>query len=143
MVAYSAELAAEICEAIATTPRGLDYLCATRADFPSSRTVVQWLERNGEFQKAYAQAKLRQADLIFDECLEIADDSSGDRKEVVRGDGSVVEVMDSEFVARSKLRCDVRFKMASKLNPRKYGDRIDLNATIGMTRQEDALAELE
>jgi hypothetical protein len=45
-------------------------------------------------------------------------------------------------VARSKLRIETRLKMASKLAPKKYGDKLDLTATVGFTRQEDALAEL-
>lgn len=132
----------EICETVATTPRGLDFLCATRPDFPTARTVMRWLNEDGNFREAYAVAKLRQADLIFDECLEIADDSSGDRKLITRGDGQVVEVIDNEFVGRSALRINTRLRMAGKLAPKKYGDKLDLNATVGFTRQEDALSEL-
>lgn len=142
-VEFSQEVADAICEAVATNPRGLDFLCATEENFPSSRTVQKWLQEHPKFREAYAVAKLRQADLIFDECLEIADDASGDRKTITRNDGSEVQVMDVEFVARSKIRIDTRLRMASKLAPKKYGEKLDLNATVGFTRQEDALAELE
>lgn len=142
-VEFSQEVADAICEAVATTPRGLDFLCSTTPEFPTMRAVMHWLAKNEAFRNAYGIAKLRQADLIFDECLEIADDASGDRKVITRNDGSEVEVMDAEFVARSKLRIDTRLRMAGKLNPKKYSDKLDLNATVGFTRQEDALSELD
>lgn len=141
-VEYSKAVADAICEAIATTPRGLDYLCATQAGFPSSRTVMKWLHQHGEFRAAYAQAKLDQADLIFDECLEIADDASGDRKTITRNDGSTVDVLDQEFVARSKLRIDTRLRMAAKLAPKRYGDKLDLTGSLNFSRHEDTLDEL-
>lgn len=141
-VEYTDEVAEAICEAVATTARGLDFICATNPDFPDARTVHRWLNDKAEFRTAYGFARQRQADLIFDECLEIADDDHGDRKEIVRNDGQVIEVMDAEFVARSKLKIETRLKMAGKLAPKKYGDKLDVNASIGFTRQEDALAEL-
>jgi hypothetical protein len=141
-VKYTPEVGAEICEAIATTPRGLDYLCATRAGFPHPRKVAEWLAAHPEFRKAYEIAKDRQADLLFFECLEIADDARRDTKLVTRGDGEVVETMDFEWVARSKLRVETRLKMAGKLAPKKYGEKLDINATIGALRHEDALDQL-
>lgn len=142
-VEFSQEIADAICEAVACTPRGLDYLCETTETFPDARTVRKWLQSNSGFRDAYSVAKQQQADLIFDECLEIADDASGDRKVIRKNDGSSVEVMDAEFVARSKLRIDTRLRMAGKLAPKKYGEKLDLNATVGFTKQEDALSELE
>jgi hypothetical protein len=141
-VPYSRQVGEAICVAIATTPRGLDFLCAMRSDFPDSHTVTKWLHEHAEFRAAYAQAKLDQADLIFDECLEIADDASGDRKTVTRNDGSEVEVIDQEFVARSKLRIDTRLRMAAKLSPKRYGDKLDLTAAVNFGRHEDMLDEL-
>jgi hypothetical protein len=138
---YSPEVGAAICEAIATTPRGLDYLCAARAGFPNPRTVTEWLGAHPEFRKAYEIAKDRQADLLFFECLEIADDAKRDTKIVMRGD-EPVEVMDFEWVARSKLRVETRLKMAGKLAPKKYGEKLDLTGTLGFTRHEDALEQL-
>jgi hypothetical protein len=50
--------------------------------------------------------------------------------------------MDFEWVARSKLRVETRLKMAGKLAPKKYGEKLDINATIGALRHEDALDQL-
>lgn len=131
---YTTELGEAICEAIATTPRGLDFICEQRADFPSAATVMRWLSQHEAFCESYLRARERQADLIFDECLEIADDSSGDTKLVGR-DGEEREVLDSEWVARSKLRIDTRLRMAGKLAPKKYGERITQEHEGGLTVQ--------
>ena len=141
-VPYSEEIAAAICEAVASTARGLAFICATREGFPDRSAVHEWLHAYPEFRAQYDVAKLQQADLLFDECLEIADDGSQDTKTIVRNDGREVQVMDMEWVARSKLRVETRLKMAGKLHPKKYGDKLDVDATIGFIRHEDALAQL-
>jgi hypothetical protein len=80
---YTDEIAEEICELIATTPRGLDYICEQHEALPSARTVARWLAAHEQFRQSYVRARERQADLIFDQCLEIADDGTNDTKLVV------------------------------------------------------------
>lgn len=125
---FTLDLAEEICEALASTPRGLDWICARNEGFPSARTVNRWLAVHEEFRQNYAHARERQADLLFDECLEIADDTSSDTKMVGR-EGAETEACDSEWISRSKLRVDTRKWMAGKLAPKKYGDKVDVNHT--------------
>ena len=87
---------------------------------PSTSTFYIWLESNETKSKQYARACELRADSIFDEIIEIADDSSYDVIVTDRG-----EVENKEFVSRSRLRVDARKWIASKLNPKKYGDKID------------------
>lgn len=122
---FTPEIAEEICERIATTPRGLDFICNSEERFPSARTVNKWLSERPEFVQSYVRARERQADLIFDECLEIADDASKDVK-IVGGEDYEREVCNTEFVQRAKLRIETRMRMAGKLSPKKYGDKLDL-----------------
>lgn len=89
---------------------------------PDVTTFYRWIEEDTEKAKQYARACEVRADAIFDEIIDIADDSSGDRKVVEHG-----EVMDSEYVARSRIRIDARKWIASKLNPKKYGDKTILS----------------
>jgi hypothetical protein len=149
--AFTPELAEAVCDAVSTTPRGLDFICETNKAFPSARTVHRWLAAHESFRQSYVLARERQADLLFDECLEIADDSSGDTK-IIGRDGEEREVMDAEFVARSKIRIDTRMRMAGKLAPKKYGEKTALelsgkdgaplvpviNVTIGSTEPSPA-----
>ncbi len=79
-----------------------------------------------------------QADALFDEALEIADDASGDW--TVDKDGK--KGVDHENIQRSRLRVDTRKWAAGKMAPKKYGDKLDLGGSIGL-RWEDALKDLE
>lgn len=123
---FTPEIAEEICERIATTPRGIDFICESDESLPSARTVHRWLNAHEEFRQSYLRARERQADLLFDECLEIADDTANDTKITEYENGSVSEQPNSEWVTRSKLRVDTRLRMAGKLAPKKYGDKLQL-----------------
>ncbi len=61
-----------------------------------------------------------QADALFDEALEIADDASGDW--AVDKDGK--KTLDHENIQRSRLRVDTRKWAAGKLAPKRYGDKL-------------------
>lgn len=100
---------------------------------PAQSTVCRWLASGeGEeapadlaaFRKQYARARELQADTLFDEILDIADDGSNDWMERKREDGSTDEVLNHEHVQRSKLRIDSRKWMAGKLAPKRYGDKL-------------------
>jgi len=118
------ELANAICEAIATTPRGLDYICRNTPDFPSAATVHRMLRDDKDFCESYLRARERQADLIFDECLEIADGSGNDTTiDPETGHAKT----NGDVIQRAKLRVDTRMRMAGKLSPKKYGDKVDIS----------------
>lgn len=120
---YDETIAAEICELIAHSNRGLDFICAQDDALPSPRTVMRWLDESEPFRQSYASARTRQADFIFDECLEIADDVSKDGE---RGDNGKETQHATEQVARSKLRVDTRKWIAARLAPKKYGEQINI-----------------
>ena len=141
-VVYSDEVAAAICEAVATTPRGLDWLSANRPGFPAPQTLHRWQNQKPEFRMALGFAKARQAELLVYQALEIADDDSGDVEVVERRNGDTETRMNFEYVARSKLKVETRLKVAAKLDPKKWGEKLDVDATVTFTRQEDALEHL-
>jgi hypothetical protein len=78
----------------------------------------------------YARAKEQQADLLAEEIIEIADDSS---KDLQGYDDYNNPIENKEFVNRSKLRVDARKWVASKLKPKKYGDKLELDGGIHTT----------
>tara|TARA_Y100000310_G_scaffold315129_1_gene365354 strand:- start:635 stop:1111 length:477 start_codon:yes stop_codon:yes gene_type:complete len=92
---------------------------------PVKTTVINWLNADRDFLVRYARAREAQADAIFDECLDIADDSTGD----VSVDDKGKLVFNGEVVQRARLRVDTRLKLAGKLRPEKYGDRLDLQVS--------------
>ena len=71
------------------------------------------------------KAREAQADALFDEILEIADDS---RNDTVHGENG--DTPNHEWIARSKLRIDTRKWMAAKLRPKVYGDKIDVTSEV-------------
>jgi hypothetical protein len=86
----------------------------------SQRVLWNWLATDEEFMQQYARAKEKCADHYAEEIIEISDDGSKDTYIDEKGR----EVTDQEVVARARLRVDARKWYASKLAPKKYGDRI-------------------
>ena len=135
---YAEALAAEICRRLAEGET-LRSVCRDKA-MPNKATVLRWLtdKTKADFRDQYVYAREMQADALFDEALEIADDASGDW--TVDKDGK--KTLDHENIQRSRLRVDTRKWAAGKMAPKKYGDKLNLGGSIGF-RWEDALKELE
>ena len=94
---------------------------------PSKETVRNWLRDNNEFLAQYAQARRDQMDHYAEEILDIANDGRNDWE--VRENhrtGSEFTVLNSEAVARSRLRVDTIKWLMSKLAPKKYGEKIEV-----------------
>ena len=134
---FTQEKADAICERL-SDGESLRSICRDD-DQPATTTVLRWLRDNEPFRIQYAYARDLQADAIFDEMLEIADDGNNDWMEKLSKDGqSVGWVLNGEAVQRSKLRIDSRKWIASKLNPKKYGDKVETqhSGTIEVVRRE-------
>ena len=86
---------------------------------PSFETFYKWLDDDSKKSEHYARACNIRADYLFEEIIDIADDSSRDVK--INSEGQ--ECLNSEFVQRSKLKVDARKWVVSKMNPKKYGDK--------------------
>ncbi len=112
------ELCAEIVERIA---KGEPLAAICRDEhMPSVMAVWRWEEDDADFSLAIARARDAGADAIAADALAIADDASGDTKKTERGD----EVLDGEWVARSRLRVETRLKLLAKWNPKRYGEKV-------------------
>lgn len=118
---FTQEMADAICERIADG-QSLRAICLDDG-MPSKSTVFKWLGQQEAFADQYARAREAQADALFDEVLDIADE---DCLIVLRDDGGepVKAEFDSTAVQRNKLRVDARKWMAGKLRPKVYGDKI-------------------
>lgn len=79
----------------------------------AQKSVWTWLEKDASFAQRYARAKEECADLYAEEIAEISDELP---------DGTLDPQV---FNARQRLRVDARKWTASKLKPKKYGDKID------------------
>jgi len=119
---YNDEIAALICQRVATHSIGLTPLCAMYDDMPVPSTIYLWRLIHPRFSEDYAQAKMIQADILAEQCLEIADDNSRDS---VIDPTTGFEVCNTDFIARCRLRIDTRKWLAAKLLPKQYGKSVD------------------
>ena len=121
-VRYSRKLFKDICDQLAAG-KSLRAVCRAEG-YPSPSNVIAWvLADKDDCAEQYARAREIQAMLLLDEIQAISDDSSGD--ELILDNGA--RVLNKEFAARSKLRVDTRKWAMSKMLPKVYGDRLDLN----------------
>ena len=119
---YTQELADQICSQLAEG-KSMRTVCLPD-DMPDKSTVFRWLRTHDEFRDQYERAKDESADALIEETLDIADDGTNDYITRENSDGSEYEVVNSEHIQRSRLRVDTRKWIASKLKPKKYGDKI-------------------
>jgi hypothetical protein len=118
---FTQEIADAICERL-MAGQSLRTICKDE-DMPAASTVFRWLTLNASFSEQYARAREIQADLMFDDVLEIADDARNDWM-ARNASEDVGWTLNGEHVQRSKLRVDARKWMAGKLAPKKYGERV-------------------
>lgn len=121
---FSEETAGKLCDWL-VQGGSLRGFCA-RAGNPSTTTVLRWLEKHEAFRGQYARARELQAELIFEEILEIADDPRYDWVERTTENGRTVVVADHEHIQRSRLRVDARKWVLARMAPRKYSERAQL-----------------
>jgi len=119
---YTDDIAREICERIANG-ESLRRICLDE-HMPSRITVHAWLldDRYAEFLTKYTRARELQAENFADEMTDIADFGE----------------VDKDHINRDRLRIETRKWIASKLKPKKYGDRVELehSGSIGNISKE-------
>ena len=125
---YTPEIADEICDRLANG-ESLRSMCLDE-HLPDRRTITNWLLNKEEFFRQYTQAKDVQLDLMAEEVMEIADDGSNDWMERTNKDGeSLGWIVNGEALGRSRLRFDARRWYLSKLAPKRYGDKLNVEHT--------------
>lgn len=128
---YTDKLGKEICIRL-MLGESLRSICLDES-MPDKATVCRWLadeEKYQSFCDQYARARSIQAEMGADEIIDIADDGSNDWMERNNAEGECVGwQLNGENVQRSKLRVDARKWVASRLLPKKYGDRVTQEVT--------------
>ena len=126
---YSIELIEEICFDIATSSKSIVQICNENDKYPCFKTFFKWLNdpTKEEIIQLYARAKTLQADFLGTEILPIADNPNKGIKTVTKEWGN--EVTEGDNVDRSKVMIDARKWLMAKLNPKKYGEKLDIEHT--------------
>jgi flagellar motor switch/type III secretory pathway protein FliN len=101
---YSAELADRICERLAEG-EALYRICGGDG-MPTERTVITWKQTKPEFLQKYARAKMEMLEREAENLITLSD-----------------SIDDPQ---RLRIRVDTRKWLLSKLIPKKYGDKLEL-----------------
>lgn len=125
---YTIKLGLNICQLL-SSGKSLRNICKQEG-MPDISSVMLWLidGKHKEFSEQYAHARVVQAENMFDELLDISDDSQNDWETRYNSEGEAYKVEDREVVNRSRLRVDTRKWYLSKVLPKKFGDKLDLTS---------------
>ena len=107
---------------------------------PSRSTVHKWASKNPEFADQYARAMIARSEDLFDELFDIADDATNDWMEVNSEENEGWRA-NGEAIQRSRLRVDTRKWALSKMQPKKYGERLELAGEVALIVQIGSDAE--
>jgi len=114
---YNPEIAAYICNIIATHPHGLRKLKRMYPDIPDYSTIYEWIYRHKEFSEQYFEARRSQAAVLADSMLDLSEEIP------VYEDDKGNERIDSGMLGKAKLDYEIRKWHASKMAPKIFGDK--------------------
>lgn len=114
---YTEEMANRICDSL-LDGQSLVKICEPEG-MPHRATVMRWMQEDDAFATKCARAREMQADLMDDKILDVADAST------------------PETAASDRVKISAYQWRASKLQPKKYGDKLSQDLTLGVT---DSLA---
>jgi len=121
-IPYDEEIADQVCDAIATSKRGLEQIIRDLDLAISPSLIYKWLQQNEAFRERYTRAKEDQLQILEDEMLTIADTT--EVGEIITDKGDKVEVKRGDMLEHRKLKIETRKWLMGKLKPKKYGDKI-------------------
>lgn len=123
-IVYSDKLLAVILDRVSSG----ESLCSVcdADDMPSRKSFFQWVKDNPEIQAQYEFAIQMRADKFAEDIIQISDDGTRDTYTDENGN----ERTNQEVIARSRLRVDARKWLAGKMAPKKYGDKLDVEANV-------------
>lgn len=90
-------------------------------------SIYDWMDKDESFARRFARAREVGHDVIAEECLAIIDE---DPEFVATENGSH---RDGAHISWLKNRAEMRLKLLAKWNPKKYGDKVDLNHGGGIS----------
>ena len=137
---YSPEIADKICALLASGNIGLEKLCQDPAnELPPPSTVWSWLNKYPDFLEKYVRARERQTELEYDSMKEVASAPLvDDNGYPLNPQAAMAEVQ------RRKLEVDVMKFRLVKLQPKRFGERKDVDLNIGVKHSltDDQFAKL-
>ncbi len=123
---YTPELAAKFCGYVATNALSLNKICAKFNELPHRTTISEWLAKYPEFRSYYLEAKENQALIIADELWD--------------------DIEDCPAITEELSKFDKKFRYQqwhlSKLAPKQFGEKKQIDSKVEVTVHEDTLKDL-
>lgn len=130
---YTDELAAEICETVATSIHGLKLLCKKNKHWPNHKIITRWrYDPTLPFGDLYAKAKQSQMDYLVDRIFVLTRNKESGY--LINKEGN--KVADGTFIQKMRSEIDAIKWLTGKLSPRVYGQKNDDKAN-----SQDAISE--
>jgi len=121
----------EICARL-STGEPLTVICSDE-HMPCDDTVRSWADKDDAFSRDIAHARVRGFDAIAWDAMRIANTPIEGEETTVKPDGAM-EVKRGDMLGHRKLQIETRLKLLAKWDPKRYGDKIEvdqkLNATV-------------
>lgn len=109
------------------TGRSLRSILKQDENMPSSSTFFIWLTESELKSKRYELATNLRTDALFDEIVEIAYNTEEGETTKVNSKGEI-ETTTGDMLGHRRLKIDALKWSLSKLNPKKYGEKLDLTS---------------
>jgi hypothetical protein len=127
---YTEELAQEICDAIASSTKGVPRLCEENVNWPHERNIYKWFKNHPDFRHKYLEAKKIQAALQVEEIDCLVNDESKDFFMGANG-----PQVNTARIARLKMMIQNRQWNAARLLPKQYGDKLEVHSKQEMSKE--------
>lgn len=105
----------------------LNKICS-EPDMPVRKSFYEWVANDEVLRDRYTHAMSVRADFLFDELIDIADTPQIGVKTKIDDTGKSEETR-GDMIEHRRLRVDARKWYLSKLAPKKYGDKVNLEHT--------------
>jgi len=109
------------------TGRSLRSILKQDENMPSSSTFFIWLTESELKSKRYELATNLRTDALFDEIVEIAYNTEEGETTKVNSKGEI-ETTTGDMLGHRRLKIDALKWSLSKLNPKKYGEKLDVTS---------------
>jgi hypothetical protein len=132
----------DLCDLICEGKSTREAIQVLKQDIPkiTRKVLFDWINKDKSKSNQYARAMEYRADVVFDEIIQIADNSEGD---TYTDEETGKTKVDHENINRSRLRVDARKWAISKMLPKKYGDKLDITSRTEDLSQEEQEARLK
>lgn len=115
-------------------------ICRSDERFPTPSCWYEWVEKDEDLSRRFARAREVGADVIADDALRIADTPQigvTETDKIDRHGKPYTERQRGDMTDHRKLQIHTRMQLLAKWQPKKYGDRMAVDATMQVSAMSE------